>query len=341
MPGKILRPVEMLGELPQPVIELLRSASVSQYVTISAAGFPIDTPVLFFPSDGLRTIDLATGLSYPAKAERARRNPKVGLLIEGCPDEPVIAIAGMAAVRDADLQRNVDRYLAEAAHALPHNPDWSLARQAVWYWTRILVEVTPVRVLWWDNLGRIDGPPHRWDAPTGMDHPASDPAPPGEASSPAKWDQPPFQDLARQALAKGGPGHLSVIDAEGFPVTVRPRSIVLVDDGFGLDLPHGLRWPWTGKACLTFGGVETFLGEMGEGNVLHVQRVLPVFPMTADMTQLWNPTEHTRDELMTRLVHETRRRDQPIPHIPAERPLPTEGNKLRMARRRYAKAVIE
>ena len=331
----------MLGELPQPVIELLRSASFSQYVTISAAGFPIDTPVLIFPSEGLRTIDLATGLSYPAKAERARRNPRVGLLIEGGPTEPVIAIAGMAAVRDADLQRNVYRYLSEAAQELPHNPDWPLARQAVWYWTRILVEITPVQILWWDNQGAIDSPPHRWDAPAGIDYPASDPAPPGEVSSPAKWEQPPFQDLARQALAKGTPSHLSVIDDEGYPVTVRARSVELVDDGVTLDLPQGLPWPLTGKACLTFGGVETFLGEMRDGNFLHVHRALPVFPMTADMAQLWNPTEHTRDELMRRLVHETHRRDQPIPQIPAERPLPTEGYKLRMARRRDAKAAME
>jgi hypothetical protein len=322
----------MPEELPAPVAELMRSSSVGQYVTISAAGVPIDTPVLFFPSEGLRSFDLATGLSDPAKAGRARRNPRTALLIEGAPDEPVISIAGMAAVRDADLQANVARYLSEAAHTLPHNPDWDLARQAVWYWTRMIVEITPARVLWWDSPAAMDRPPQRWDAPAGTVYPPSDPVPPGAVSAPAKWEQPPWRELAGRALARGGTGHLSLIDAEGFPVSVRVRSVASADEGLALDLPKGMPCAVAGKACLTFGGIETFIGEMTEGGFLRVERTLPVFPMTSDMTQLWEPAAHTRSELMKRLLHETQRRGQPIPTIPAERPEPTEGYRRRMAR---------
>src|SRR5438093_9170063 len=221
-----------LLDLPAHVVALLRAGSITEYTSVTAAGVPIDTPVLYFPSEGLRTFDIATGLAYPAKAERARKNPKVGLLIEGGPAEPVIAIAGMAAVRDSDLQANVERYLSEAGHILPGNPDWSLAGQAVWYWTRIIVEISPVRLFWWDTPDAMERAPHRWDAPASTDYPRSDPAPPGEPSNPSQWEQPPWQDLAGQALARGAPGHLSVIDADGFPMTIRARSIVAMEAGF-------------------------------------------------------------------------------------------------------------
>jgi hypothetical protein len=329
-------------ELPGNVLDLMLSGSVAQYATVSAAGVPIDTPVLYFPSEGLRSLDLATGLSYPAKAERARRNPRVGLLLEGGAHEPVIAIAGMAAVRDADLQANVERYLAEAAHTLPHDPDWSLARQAVWYWTRILVEIAPARIWWWDTPQAMEQAPHRWSAPAETLLPQSDPAPPGRASSPATWDERPWQDLAERALARQAAGHLTLLDAAGFPLPVRARGIVRTGAGFALDMPHGVPWPLAGKACLTFGGIETFIGQAtanGNGIALRVERTLPVFPMTEDMTQLWQPTEDTRAQLMRRLHEETARRGQPIPTIPLERPMPSDGYRRRMARMKRAAAA--
>ncbi|MEO6717611.1 MAG: pyridoxamine 5'-phosphate oxidase family protein [Novosphingobium sp.] len=325
----------MSEELPGPVLDLMRSGSVAGYATVSAAGVPIDTPVLYFPSDDLATFNLTTGLAYPVKAERARRNPRVGMLLEGGPDEPVVSIAGMAAVRDGNLQANVLRYLAEAAHTLPHNPDWSLARQAVWYWTRIIVEVTPARVLWWDSPAAMDQPPHRWQAPADTTYPQSDPASPGKASQPASWNQPAWQDLAAQAAARVAKCHLSLIDAEGFPLPMPVRRAEANAQGFVLDLPRGIPAPIAGMACLTFGGIETFIGEISDEDgkaTLHVERALPLFPMTRDMTQLWQPSADTRAQLMRRLDEETARRGQPIPVIPQERPEPSPGYQRRMAR---------
>lgn len=331
--------MSLIDELPERVVTLMRSGSIAQYATVSAAGMPIDTPVLYFPSDDLGSFNLATGLSYPAKAERARRNPKVGLLLAGGPDDPVVSIAGMAAVRDSDLQANVERYLAEAAYTLPHNPDWALAREAVWYWTRIIVEIAPAHVAWWDNPAAVDEAPHRWDAPAGTVFPQSDPAPPGKTSTPAKWEEPPWRELADRALARNVSGHLSAIDEEGFPLPMRARSVAVTETGFALDMPGGIPWPMKGRACLTFGGIETFLGEVApeEGQVaMTVERTLPVFPMTQDMTQLWEPTPDTRRQLMRRLEEELRRRGQPVPSIPRERPPPSEGYRRRMERMKAA-----
>jgi len=331
----------MLEELPESVTGLMRSGSIANYTTVSREGMPIDTPVLYFPNDDLSRFNLTTGLSYPAKAERARRNPKVGLLLMGRPDEPVISIAGMAAVRDADLQANVLRYVAEACYTLPHDPDWSLARQAVWYWTRMLVEIAPARIDWWDDQASMDQLPHHWEAPAGTAFPASDPAPPGKTSRPARWQELDWRKLAEQALARGVPGRLSVIDEEGFPRPVTLTSIETTDAGFALGLPRGIPWRIAGKACLTFGGIETFLGIANGADgaaAMTVERTLPVFPMTQDMTQLWEPAADTRAQLMRRLEEELQRRGQPLPSIPVDRPEASEGYRRRMERMKAARA---
>jgi hypothetical protein len=323
--------MKLEDQLPGRVAQFLKSGFTAQYASVSGAGMPVDTPVLYFSSPGLASIDLATGLSYPAKAERARRNPKVGMLIEGGPDEPVVSIAGMAAVRDADLQANVDRYLGEASLTLPHNPAWELARQAVWYWTRMIVEVFPARIAWWDSPAAMAGPPQVWEAPEGTIWPPSDPAPSGTTSKAAQWRHPPWQQLAGEALQRGDKPYLTVIDERGFPRPIGALIVKQTSEGFQLELPAGIPWPLAGPACLTFRGIETFLGGM-KGGELRVERALPVFPMTTDMTQLWEPTEDTRRQLMARLEHELARRGKPVPTIPAERPAPTEYYKLRMAR---------
>jgi hypothetical protein len=324
-----------LQELPGNVVELLQSGIVAEFATVSAAGVPIDTPVLIFPSEGMKSFDLTTGLSYPAKAERARKNPKVGLLFEGRLDEPVISIAGTAAVRDSDLQANVGRYLSEASYTLPFDPDWALARKAVWYWIRILVEVTAARVLWWENAAAMDRPPRRWEAPADTIYPRSDPEPPGKVSNPSNWEQMPWQELAEKGMARPGGGHLTVIDGEGYPVPIRARNARRTEEGFTVEMPKGLPWSVKGKATLSFRGFETFIGDVTTRDgltAMRVERALPPLPTAVDMRQLWEPTPNTYENLMARLRHETQRRGLSIPTIPIERPQPTKYYKLRIAR---------
>lgn len=314
-------------DLPPSVIDVIERSVFTQFATVSTADVPIDTPTYCFPSDDLSHIGVATGLAYPAKAGRARRNPKVGLLLDGMPGEPVVSIRGMAAVRDADLQGNAERYIAETGvDMVSYGLPWDVARQAVWYWTRIIVEVAPERIMWWDNAEAMDAAPHVWNAPAGFAFPASDASPPGKTSPAAKWDQRPWQSMAEGALARGAPAHLTLCDADGFPLPIGVRSCELMGDRFRVDVPKGAPWSATGKATLTFQGLETFVGEAvsenGETWVL-VERALPELPMMKDPKAVIQPPDDVKDKLLARLVEETARRGQPVPNIPQQVPAPT------------------
>ena len=319
-----------LAGLPDKVLGVIRAAAVVEYATMSSAGVPIDTPTLCFPADDLSSLDVGTGLAYPAKADRARRNPKVGLLVEGLPGEPVVSVAGKAFIRDRDFQANLDRYLAETAYWMPGAPPWQEARKAVWYWTRIIVQVAPVTLRWWDSEAAMDGPPHIWHAPPSKL--VSDPAPSGKPSPVPPWPQPAWEAHARAIMATGAPGHLTLADDDGYPLPIRAREVTITPTGFDLDIPAAAPWRRAGKATLSFQGRAIFVGDVWDsGGIVrfNVARVLPVLPFVGTQ-ELWNPSPATLDTMMDRLRYELERRALPLPTSPDELPPATAGARLRM-----------
>jgi hypothetical protein len=324
-----------LRELPERVFKLIESGVVAEFSTVSAAGIPIDTPTYYFPSDDMQTLDLATGLPNPAKAERARRNPKVGLLIEGTPDEPIVVVRAHAAVRDSDIQSNAIRYLAETGYrGISHGITWEKARLAVTYWSRIIIENKPERVYWWNNVAALDGQPRVWTAAPETHYPQSDPPPSGKMQ-PSAWPVRAWQDVAKEAVEGGAAAHLSVIDADGYPLPMRARSFELVGEGFRLAMPKGIPWTLEGKASLTFAGFRTFVGHAVRENgviLLRVERSLPQHPSTLDTKQVLQPSEDTLAKARTRLEYEARRRGQSLPVIPLEPPPRTRIAMIRQAR---------
>ena len=329
-----------MRDLPIAVTKVIEGSIVSEFATVSGAGVPIDTPTYCFPSNDLVSIGVATGLSYPAKAERARRNPKVGLLLEGLPGEPVVLIRGIAAVRDADLQANAIRYISETGYeavAAAAKLSWEDARKALWYWTRIIVDIAPERVMWWDEAAAMDKAPHILTVPPLAGF-RSDPAPPGRGSAPSQWPQKSWQEIADIAAERGAPGHLTLLDGAGWPLPVRARTCERIEGGFRLDLPAGAPWPQrSGKATLTFQGVETFVGNAidEDGAIrLVVERALPQHPLILDPAQVLSPNEDVRTQLLARLTEETARRGQPLPVLPDEPPART-----RLAQARFERAT--
>jgi hypothetical protein len=327
--------MNLLRQLPEAAQNLIRSGINSSFTTISKAGVPIDSPLLLFYAEDLSTLDFGTGLAYPAKAERARRNPKVGLLIEGSKHEPVISIAGMAAVRDSDIRKNTLRYISEVGHYGPSLlQPWEIAHKAVWYWTRILIEVTPKRVMWWDNRAAMEGPPNIIEQPAGTVYPQSDRAPAAAASKPIPWPAEPWQEHIRSFLDRNAPGQLSLFADDGFALPFTARNVKLDGDTLVMEMPQGLPWTQTsGTAGFTFEGRATFVGQVsrqGSSYRFRIERMLPHMPMVIRGEQVLVP--EGKEDLLRRLRAELARRGQDIPDIPTVKPEATPGSHRRRER---------
>src|SRR3954453_12257739 len=74
-------PEPTVTTLPAPATlpaALAERALVSEYASLTRSGRPVTWPGSPYTEDGT-TVDAAPGLPYPAKAERARRDPRVAV----------------------------------------------------------------------------------------------------------------------------------------------------------------------------------------------------------------------------------------------------------------------
>jgi hypothetical protein len=245
---------------PEELLPLFERAVAVEYASLTRAGNPVTYPVTPYVGEDATTLDVSTGLTYPAKAERARRNPKVALLYSdplgsGLEEAPVALVQGLATVRDADLQANTDRYvrlsMAKFPAAYEGQPRF-LLRNTGWYFARIWIEVTPTRMLWWPS-GRLDEPPREWVAPAGTQAPPSDPPPPG--GQPAAWMGRPsseWRQAAERAAREFPFRDLTLVGDDGFPLCLPVKEISTTPVGFRLRTARAQGTPPEGPACLTF-----------------------------------------------------------------------------------------
>ncbi|MHB1891143.1 MAG: pyridoxamine 5'-phosphate oxidase family protein [Acidimicrobiales bacterium] len=323
---------------PEELDELFRRAVTAEYSSITRSGSPVTVPTTPYVSPDGRTLDVSTGLTYPAKAERARRNPKVSLLYadpvgSGLEDPPVVLVQGLAAVRDADLQANTDRYVSVSMAKLPEatkgKPSFALRRMA-WYFARIWIEVTPLHIYWWPDRSQ-DVAPREWHAPEGATSPPSDPPPPGV--QPPAWLAPPpsWEPLAADAMTRMAMADLTVVSTDGFPACL-PVTVTSMDlDGLRLEIGSGAVGVEgsSGAACLTFHhhpeaftGQEnrTFVGKLaaaGEPRAFHfeVERALADWSLSGGTATVALGFLAKGRKLRPRLAAEASRRGQPVPKV--------------------------
>lgn len=319
---------------PDKVMQMAERALTCEFATLTRLGVPITYPLTPYLSADRRTLDVSTGLTYPAKAERARRNPKVGLLFSdsvgtGLEHPPVILVTGLATVRDSDLQANTDRYIrlnfAKTPEAFKGTPAF-LLKGLGWYFARIWMQVTPLRILWWPE-GNVDATPLRWDAPAGIHAPPSDPTPAGP--QPPAWAEAPtdWRRAAASTAPRLGTPILTVVGKEGFPMPFRVTDAALEAEGFRLTLPKGMPIVPRGHACLTFHTHPeaftnqenlAFIGQAvasTDGAFFQVERQLADWSLGGSRLGATFSFLGKRGRLAPRLRAEAARRGQPVPRV--------------------------
>lgn len=312
-------------------------------------GGPVTWPVTPYLAEDGRSIGVTTGLAWPAKAERARRNPKVSLLFSDhggvtLATPPIVLVCGFGTVRDRELQANTDRYVnqsfAKLGGSYPWFP-WGVVDGMSWFWVRSWIEITPVEILWWPR-GRIDDEPRRWTAPDDLDAPPSDPAPTGPGPGP--WHARPetWREEAVHCISNLGTPDLTVGGDDGWPLPLPMKRVKAAPDGFALTPFEGLPSISEGAACLTFHGHDetlaareshVFVGHAtptDEGVHLRVERRLGDFSVPESSFKRRRRYRAYGRRLAARLEGELERRNEPMPEL-HKPPLssPTRSNNRR------------
>ncbi|MBI4260944.1 MAG: pyridoxamine 5'-phosphate oxidase family protein [Actinobacteria bacterium] len=343
---------------PGELLPLFRDAATAEFASLTRDGRPVTWPLTPYVGEDGGTLDVSTGLAYPAKAERVRRDPRVALLFSdpsgsGLSSPPVALVLGLATVRDGDLQGAADRYARLSMLKLPAAWRWSpsfLIRRQRWYFARIWILVTPLRILWWPD-GDTSLPPREWLAPPGTAAPPSDPSPAG--GQPPPWRERPsdWRLRAARAVAGLGPPVLTVLGDDGLPVPFRARRAWADPDGFRLRMPEG--WPgWPGRpegpACCTYHlHPELFVGQENaafvgtvepagrRGDVRFVvDRLLGDFSLPGSRLRRSLAFLGAGRRLQPRLRREAERRGQPVPKVN----LPSRAERAAALREQRARA---
>ncbi|MDQ3986772.1 MAG: pyridoxamine 5'-phosphate oxidase family protein [Actinomycetota bacterium] len=323
-----------MSDWPDTTVPIFERAFTCEFATVTRKGTPVTWPLTPYLPEDRKTIDVSTGLVYPRKAERARRNPNVSLLFADpvgtkLNSPPVVLVMGKATVKDTNLQDCADRYIRVAHEKFPaiyrYTPWWYMKRHA-WYWVRIWIRVTPLRILWWPGAD-LDKDPLRWESPPDGGVEPSDPEPPGEAPGGYQLEPSDWRDRAEEALERLGTPDLTVVDSNGWPVAFPVHSATRHPQGFRLLIPDGVPVEAVGPACLTFHThAEVFIGqenasfvgqvEPGEETVVfRVERLLGDFSLAGGR---WGATWSFLGKarvLAPRLEPEVKRRGEPMPEI--------------------------
>ena len=155
-----------MGQLPDPIEQLLNAALVSELTVLDEKGTPVTYPLIPL-YDGER-IYMTSSVLFSKKLEHIKGNPKVSVTITdpvATDVEPFnrVTIQGDARVLEDDLHSGWEKVLPLWEAKEPIISDLVKKRFAMpLFWERSVIEITPKRALLWKE-GRTDREPETFD----------------------------------------------------------------------------------------------------------------------------------------------------------------------------------
>src|ERR1700760_2667852 len=201
-----------------------------------------------------------------------------------------------------------------------------LLRRFAFYYARIWIEITPLRIRRWADR-ELSTQPHEWRLDPAPQLPSSDPEPPGRQPPPWKDIAPDWREQTSRALRELPLADLTAVDGDGYPVCVPVSAGALAGDELALQLGAGAPSLPDGPACLTVHGHDehftsqenhTLVGSLrnDSGSVtLHVERALANWSITGNRAKIAIDFLRNGRRLAPRLKAEAARRGQPVPRV--------------------------
>jgi hypothetical protein len=154
------RTPRIVAELPPEVEDVFEEFRTCEMSTLAKDGTPITWPTLPFWYSDERRFTITTSIGLAQKALNVRRNPRVSLLFSnptasGLENPPAVLVQGAAEAPD-EIETSVVGFESELRKVYLRQPasrmygnDPLTGYLMDWYFMRLMIYVTPHRILWW------------------------------------------------------------------------------------------------------------------------------------------------------------------------------------------------
>ena len=154
------RTPRIVAELPPEVEDVFEEFRTCEMSTLAKDGTPITWPTLPCWYSDERRFTITTSIGLAQKALNVRRNPRFSLLFSnptasGLENPPAVLVQGPAEAPD-EIETSVVGFESELRKVYLRQPasrmygNDPLTRYLMdWYFMRLMIYVTPHRILWW------------------------------------------------------------------------------------------------------------------------------------------------------------------------------------------------